>query len=73
MDDVILYSLLVRLAVAAIALGTLFWFLRLLDARAGLDWKGEVIPTLERDPRALADYLGKRWLGACVVLGLLLS
>ena len=45
----------------------LVWtYSRLLDKRAGINFK-EAWHEMRKDPRAVARYLGSRWLGLCIL------
>ncbi|MBU4244510.1 MAG: hypothetical protein KUA35_09080 [Pseudodesulfovibrio sp.] len=72
MVELIGYSFVVDLFYTAVALLLLFFGLRLLDARSGRPWT-DTIRIIRKDPHATALYYAARWIGACLLVGLLLS
>lgn len=69
---------IVYLLAAAVPYLLLCWVtLRVFDILAGIQFKGNVYDKLERDPAALARYLGARvlavFLGLAVVVGYVLA
>lgn len=63
-----------RLGFGVFAALALFGALRFFDRLSGVDWSTDVWKVMVRDPQALSDYYGKRFLGVCVVVaGFLVS
>jgi hypothetical protein len=71
MEGFVFTAAVLNLAYAVVALALVWAFLRVLDKRAGLDFK-EFFKDLRNDPQAAATYLGWRFVGACVLVGLAL-
>jgi hypothetical protein len=73
-------SLLLSLAAALVALVALFFGLRFFDILAGRPFRskdaaarGGVVNIIHSDPRATAHYYGLRFLGACILFGLVVG
>jgi len=64
---------LFNLAYMVTAVVTVFWMLRYLDKRLGVNFRERVLPILEKEPMALALYRAAWILGACVLAGLMLG
>lgn len=47
--------------------------LRYLDKSLGIGFKKDVLYELQRDPKALAIYFAARFIGACLLAGLMLG
>lgn len=72
MQNVVFTSLLMQ-AVTAVAALLLIWVLfRVLDKGTGMPFS-KAIETIYQSPNAVALYYGLRFLGACVLIGQLLS
>lgn len=67
-------AFLIRIAMALIALVILafaqFAIGRFFDGLLGVKFK-EAFDKIEQDPKAMADYYGKRWLGTSIAAGLI--
>jgi hypothetical protein len=72
MDDFVVVASLLKLSYAALALGAVTLFLRYLDKRGGVDFH-DFFEDLKNDPKAAALYLGARFVGACLLVGYVLS
>lgn len=72
MTEVMITSGLYRLVFAVVAILSLFLLLRLLDHLSGTTFR-LTFKRITYDPRSAALYFGLRFLGACILLGLLLS
>ena len=67
-------SLALNLAFAVAAVLVWWGSLRWLDhVRGRFKQEGGPLSIIHRDPRAAADYYGKRLIGAAIVVGLVLS
>lgn len=73
MQDILLLSLVVKLAVAFAALFILWWLLRLLDRSNGISFRTDVWAVIKDNPAALSRYFGARILAVCIVVGLVMS
>lgn len=71
-DWILLHSAGLKIAYAMAALFFVTLFLRLLDKSLGVKFSA-VWAEISTDPLAAADYMGKRFIGACILVGLLLS
>ncbi len=72
MFELIGVSFLTSLGYALAALLILFLGLRWLDARNERPWK-ETIEKIREEPLAASIYYAARWLGACILIGLVMS
>lgn len=72
MIELIGVSFLTSLVYAAAALLMLFFGLRWLDSRTGRPWK-DTISIIRGDANASAIYFAARWIGACLLIGLVMS
>lgn len=52
---------------------TVFWMLRYLDKRLGVNFRETVLPILNREPMALAVYRAAWIIGVCFLAGLMLG
>jgi len=73
MDWIIATSLALKLGLAIVALAALLWFSVYVDKRRGIDYMRDVLPILEKDPVGFSIWRSARWLGMCLVIGMLLS
>ena len=66
-------AFLIRIVMAVVALVVLglavFLLSRMFDALLDVEFK-KAFDQIEQDPRAMADYYGKRWLGLSLASGL---
>jgi len=72
MFELIGVSYLTSLGYALSALLMLFVGLRWLDSRNGRPWK-ETAQLIRSEAHAAAIYYAARWLGACILIGLVMS
>jgi hypothetical protein len=72
MLELIGVSFVTSLLYAGAALLLLFYGLRWLDYRNGRPWK-DSIKTIRGNAHASAIYYAARWLGACILIGLVMS
>lgn len=73
MDELVLLSLAIKLALLFGCAEVALLYLRRLDRRLGIDWKQDIAPRLEADARASALYFGLRFLAVFVSLAIVLS
>lgn len=73
MEWVITTSLAIKLGGVVIGLAVLLWFSNYVDTRRGIDYMRDVLPGINNGNVALAIWRSARWLGMCLVLGMLLS
>jgi len=66
--DFVIYTNLSGLAWAIIAALAFTMLLRWFDRRAGISFKRDVWDVMATDPRALADYHGRRLLAVAIVI-----
>ena len=64
---------LFNLMYMATACVVIVMLLRYLDKRLGLNFKTEVLYAMQEDPKALAIYFAARFIGACILAGLMLG
>lgn len=72
MIETMLLSFGAKLVCALAAVEMVVWLLRRLDKRAGFDFK-EFFDDLKNDPSAAAYYLAGRFIGACLLVGLVVA
>ena len=72
MGEVILTSIVVKLLTALAALLIVWGMFRLLDKGTGHPFS-EAMEKMYESPLAVAAYYGLRFVGACLLVGLLLS
>lgn len=72
MTEILATSIILRIIIAFVALVMLWGLFRALDFAAGLKFSA-VMEKMNEEPMAIALYLGCRFLGGCLLLGLLLS
>jgi len=72
MSEVIITSMAIKVAMAFMALLVIWGLFRLLDRSTGLPFY-KAMEIMYENPVALAVYYGLRFLGACFLIGLLLS
>ncbi|SEG12872.1 hypothetical protein [Marinobacterium lutimaris] len=72
MDGVLMVSSLLTLAFALLALFMGWLSLRLLDRMGGINFK-ETVGRITYEPKPAAIYFGLRFVGVCVLLGMVLS
>ena len=72
MDMVLIYSGALKIGYALIALVAVAAFSLWLDRRIGVHF-AELHRTIRRNPLALAIYQGARWIGICLLVGLLIG
>lgn len=73
MDWIIAVSLGAKLGVGLFALAALLWFASYVDTRRGIDYMRDVLPIINSDPLGLAIWRAARWLGMCILLGMVLG
>ncbi len=73
MNIVLIYSTIVKLAFAFLALLIIQLFTFYANARIGKNFKRDVYTIIDDSPMSLAVYHGLRWLGACILLGMVLA
>lgn len=63
---------LLRLGITApLAFGAVFLLLRWLDRLSGVEFRRDVLEEMRKGNDAMADYYGRRYLGACILVGFL--
>lgn len=72
MNQVLLTSIGLQLVTAIIALLVIWGMFRLLDRGMGHPF-ADAVEKMYENPMAVALYYGLRFLGACILIGLLLS
>lgn len=72
MNEVILTSWLMTVSYAALAVVGGWWLLRLLDRIGGVNFK-ETVGRITSEPLSAAIYFGLRFLGVCLLLGMVIS
>lgn len=72
MDPILIESAIFRLAFAGLAVGVTWGLLRLLDKAAGVPFR-TVVREIADDAGTAALYYGLRFLGACLLVGYVLS
>ena len=72
MFELVSFSFATALVYAAAAILMLFWLLRRLDKINGRPWS-ETIEIIRESPLATAVYYGFRWIGACMLIGWIMS
>lgn len=69
MTEIVAVGFLIQIVKAVIALLITFWMLRLMDKKSGFNlWEW-----IDEKPDYLAHYLGLRFVGVCLLVGLLIS
>ncbi len=72
MEYIAIFSVVLHVSLAIAAAFGLVMLLRWLDQRAGYSF-ASAMGVIRAEPVALALYLGLRWLGACILVGWILS
>lgn len=72
MTEILATSIIMRAIIALIALVVIWGLFRALDHASGHPFK-EAVEKMYESPLALAIYYGLRFVGGCVLIGLLLS
>lgn len=69
----VLIGWLFNLLYMVTAVVTVFWVLRYLDKRLGVNFRDTLLPILTSNPIALAIYRGAWIFGCCLLAGLMLG
>lgn len=72
MEEAMLVQAIVDMGYAALAVAMVFYWLLHLDRRSGAPWTTNA-QIIRSEPGATALYFGLRWLGTCILVGLLLG
>ena len=67
----IYFDIFMALLKASLAMGCLWGTLRLLDLAAGTSFKHDLLPKIKDGNMAVSFYCAVRFLGACVLYGIL--
>lgn len=73
MNEVIFTSTLLTLSMSILALVSVYGVLRFLDHLSGFNFRGFINDANKEPSIAIAIYLGCRFVGACLLVGLLFS
>jgi hypothetical protein len=74
MTEFTAYSFVLNLIYCLIAVAILMLVLRRFDRMLGIDFKKDIWREIEEENNsAMAQYVGLRFLGCCVLLGLIIS